>query len=125
MKTILIVDDEAYFSKSIEEALDPKKFTVINAVNGEEGLKVLEKSPLPDAVLLDINMPVMNGLEFLKKLNEKKGPPSKVPIIITSNVSTRETIGEGVALGVRGYIIKSNETPRTIAETIESLFTQS
>ena len=116
MKTILIIDDEVYFSKTIAETLDPKKYKVIAAENGEEGIKMVEQFA-PDAILLDINMPKMNGMEVLRKLNTKK-----IPIIITSNLSSRETISEGVALGVRGYIVKSNESPSTIADTIENLF---
>lgn len=116
MKTILVIDDEAYFAKTIEETLDQKKYKVLSAKDGEEGLKMIAESA-PDAVLLDINMPKMNGLEVLKKLDTRK-----VPVIITSNSSSRETISEGVALGVRGYIVKSNESARTIADTIENLF---
>lgn len=116
MKTILVVDDEPYFSKTIEETLDGKKYKVMSAGDGEEGLKMIEKFS-PDAVLLDINMPKMNGIEVLKKLNTKK-----VPVIITSNLSSNQTISEGVALGVRGYIVKSNESPATIAGAIEDLF---
>lgn len=116
MKKILVVDDEAYFAKTIEAALDSKKYKVITAGDGEEGLKMIEKES-PDAVLLDINMPKMNGIEVLKKLDTKK-----VPVIITSNLSSKQTISEGVALGVRGYIIKSNESASTIASTIDGLF---
>jgi DNA-binding response OmpR family regulator len=116
MKTILIIDDESYFAKSVEATLDPKKYKVIAAVNGEEGLAMVEKFS-PDAVLLDINMPKMNGMEVLKHLDTKK-----FPVIITSNLSSRETISDGVAMGVRGYIIKSNESLEAIASTIEGLF---
>ena len=116
MKTILVIDDESYFAKTIEATLDPKKYKVIKAENGEEGLKMIEKES-PDAVLLDINMPKMNGMEVLKKLNTKK-----VPVIITSNISSKQTISEGVALGVRGYIVKSNESAQTIADSIQNLF---
>ena len=116
MKKILVVDDELSFAKIIEATLDPKKYKIITALDGEEGLKMIEKES-PDAVLLDLNMPKMNGMEVLKKLNTKK-----VPVIITSNSSSRETISEGVALGVRGYIIKSNESAGAIASTIEDLF---
>ncbi len=116
MKTILVVDDEDYFAKSIEATLDPKKYKVISAKDGEEGLKMIWQAP-PDAILLDINMPNMNGLEMLKKLNA-----NKIPVIITSNLSSRDIISEGVALGVRGYIVKSDESPHTIADVIENLF---
>ena len=116
MKKILVIDDEAYFCKTIQETLDPKKYTVLAAEDGEQGLKIIEVSS-PDAVLLDINMPKMNGLEVLKKLNTKK-----IPVIITSNLSSKETISSGVALGIRGYLIKSDESPSTIASAIENLF---
>jgi len=116
MKTILVIDDEDYFVKTIEATLDPKKYRVISAMGGEEGLKMIE-TKFPDVVLLDINMPGMSGIEVLKKLDTKK-----IHVIITSNLSSRETISEGIALGARGYIIKSNESGNTIASTIEDLF---
>lgn len=118
MKTILVVDDEPYFSKTIEATLDAKKYKVISAPDGEVGLKMI-KEKKPDAVLLDINMPKMDGMEVLKRLNLDK---IKVPIIITSNLNSRETISDGIELGVRGYIIKSNESAQTIADSIEDLF---
>jgi DNA-binding response OmpR family regulator len=116
MKTILVVDDDPSFAKIIEATLDLKKYKIITALGGEEGLKIIEKES-PDAVLLDLSMPKMDGIEVLKKLNTKK-----VPVIITSNLSTREIISEGVALGVHGYIVKSNESSNAIASTIEDLF---
>lgn len=118
MKTILVIDDESYFAKIIEATLDPKKYKVISAGSGEEGLKMIE-TKFPDAVLLDINMPEMGGIEVLKKLNTKK-----LPVIITSNLSSRETISEGIALGARGYLVKSNESASAIASTIEELFSK-
>ncbi len=116
MKKILVVDDEAYFAKTIEATLDPKKYEVFAAEDGEKGLEMIEKMS-PDAVLLDINMPKMDGMEVLKRLNTKK-----LPIIITSNLTSSQAISDGVSLGIRGYIIKSNESPDTIAKAIEDLF---
>ncbi len=116
MKKILVVDDEPYFAKTIGATLDPKKYMVIAAADGLEGLKMI-KDQSPDAVLLDINMPKMDGMEMLKKIDT-----SKIPVVITSNLTSRDTISEGVALGVRGYIIKSDESAHTIADTIEGLF---
>ncbi len=116
MKTILVVDDEPYFAKTIEATLDPKKYKVLAAEDGEVGLKMIEQNS-PDAVLLDINMPKLGGMEVLKKLDTKK-----VQVIITSNLTSKDIISEGVALGVRGYIIKSNESAATIADSIEDLF---
>ncbi len=116
MKTILIVDDEPYFAKTIEATLDPKDFKVVTAGDGEEGLKKIDEIH-PDAILLDINMPNMNGIAMLKKINTKL-----IPVIITSNLSSTEVISGGIALGARGYIIKSNESTQTVADTIVNLF---
>ena len=116
MKTILIIDDEEYFAKTIREVLDSKKYKIITASDGEEGLNTAARTQ-PDAILLDINMPKMNGLDFLRALKN-----NKIPIIITSNLSSMQTISEGVELGVRGYIVKSNESTEAIAEAIEGLF---
>ncbi len=116
MKTILVIDDEVYFAETIKLALDKQKYTVLTAQDGEDGLKII-KEKKPDAILLDINMPRMDGMEMLRALG-----PNKIPIIITSNQASRDSISEGVELGVRGYLVKANESPKTIAETIEGLF---
>lgn len=119
MKKILVIDDDPFFKKAISSAVDPSAYEVSFAVDGEDGLKKVEES-VPDIILLDILMPKMNGLEFLKQLNEKYGS-NKIPVLITSNLSSMEKISEGVELGVRGYIIKSDESIKTIVSTIESL----
>ncbi len=116
MKTILVIDDEMYFADAIRLALDKQKYTVLTAGDGEDGLKMI-KEHKPDAILLDINMPKMDGMEMLKRLDS-----TKIPVIITSNEASRDSISEGVALGVRGYLVKANESPKTIADTIEGLF---
>ncbi len=116
MKTILVIDDEIYFSKTIEATMDPKKYKVLAAMDGEEGLKMAAKYS-PDVILLDINMPKLDGMEVLKRLDT-----AKIPVIMTSNLTSSSVISEGVLRGVRGYIIKSDESPHTIADTIENLF---
>lgn len=118
MKKILVVDDESYFGALVKATLDPKKYTILLAKDGEEGLKMIGESS-PDAVLLDINMPKMGGIEVLKRID-----PKKIPVLITSNLSSKEVISEGIALGARGYIIKSNESTDTIASSIEELFVE-
>lgn len=119
MKKILVIDDDQFFAKAIHSAMDTSKYEVITALDGDEGLKQVEKST-PDVILLDIMMPKMNGLEFLKQLNNKYGS-NKIPVLITSNLSSMEKISEGVELGVRGYIIKSDESIKTIISTIDTL----
>ncbi|MDB5244254.1 MAG: response regulator [Parcubacteria group bacterium] len=118
MKKILIVDDDMTFVAMMKAALDPKKYEVTSAGNGIEALSTLEES-MPDLILLDIMMPKMDGIEFLTEMNKKYGE-HKTSVLITSNNSSLDKISEGVALGIKGYFIKSNESLHGIIAMIES-----
>lgn len=123
MKKILIVDDNVFFAKTVSNFLPPDKYEVVTAEDGEEGLKKLQ-SEKPDLVLLDILMPKIDGIEFLKILQSKRIKDKgefPVPIVITSNLSNINKISEGVALGVKGYIVKSDENLQNIASSIEQV----
>ena len=119
MKKVLIVDDDIIFLKTMTAKLTEFNYEVISAVDGEEGLAraTIEK---PDLILLDIKMPRMDGISFLKALRSNKDMP-KMPVLITSNLSGTDNIAEGIALGVRGYIIKSNETLDTLVREVEAI----
>ncbi len=124
MKKILVIDDDQFFPITIKEALDAKKYEVRFARDGIEGLAAVDISK-PDAILLDINMPNMDGMQFLMALNKKIGHKDTIPVIITSNLSGMDTISQGLALGVRGYIVKSDESLETIATAVDNLFLKS
>src|SRR3989338_7600493 len=119
MKNILILDDDVTFVETMKASLDSAKYSVTTAGDGMEGLKKMEELK-PDLVLLDIKIPKMDGMEFLKQINEKYGE-GKTPVLITSNLSALEQIGEGVALGIRGYFIKSNESLKSIIGMIDKI----
>jgi CheY-like chemotaxis protein len=120
MKTILIVDDEAAFAEALTAVMDKEKYEVIAASDGLKGLEAVAKK-MPDAILVDIKMPNMNGIEFLEKLAQLRGN-AQIPVIITSNDSSLETISRGAEFGIRGYIIKSNESLKTIVTMIDHMF---
>lgn len=123
MKKILIVDDNVFFAKTVSDFLPADKYTVVTAEDGEDGLKKLQ-SEKPDLILLDVLMPKIDGIEFLKILQSKRKKNKgelPVPIIITSNLSNINKISEGVALGVKGYIVKSDENLQSIANSIEQI----
>ncbi len=120
MKTILLLDDDTTFVAHVKALLGSREYTVLSASNGVEGLKILETCT-PDAILLDINMPLMNGLDFLKKANEKFGK-GKIPVLITSNMEGMDKVSEGLELGIRGYIVKSKESLESLQLSIQNLF---
>lgn len=120
--TILLVDDEAHIRKYVGLILrqlgSPK---IIEATNGEEGVAAYLREN-PDLVLLDVNMPIMDGIETLKKLKEID--PECVVVMLTS-LANRQTIEQAVELGASNYIRKDasrDEITKALTETIEACF---
>ena len=120
--SILLVDDEAHIRKYVALILKQLGATkIVEATNGEEAIAIFQQQK-PDLVLLDISMPLMNGLETLKKL--KAIDPESTVIMLTSMVN-RQSIDEALALGAANYIRKDNpkeEIAQAIKETIEERF---
>ena len=118
-KTILIVDDDVAFQKTMAAKLEALTYKVVSAMDGEEGFNkaVSEK---PDLILLDMKMPKLDGIGFLKKI-KARGEKPEIPTLITSNLSTTDKISEGIAFGVKGYIVKSDETLETIVKEVEDI----
>ena len=120
--SILLVDDEAHIRKYVALILKQLGATkIVEATNGEEAISIFQQQK-PDVVLLDISMPLMNGLETLKKL--KAIDPESTVIMLTSMVN-RQSIDEALALGAANYIRKDNpkeEIAQAIKETIEERF---
>ena len=116
-KKILVIDDDKTFQKTIKDTLEHLGYVLAEAYDGEEGLEKVEKEK-PDMILLDIVMPKLGGMEFLRILN-KDDHQNQIPILITSNFSGSNMIEEGMKLGIRGYIVKSDESLKTIVNNIE------
>ena len=120
--SILLVDDEAHIRKYVALILKQLGATkIVEATNGEGAIAIFQQQK-PDVVLLDISMPLMNGLETLKKL--KAIDPESTVIMLTSMVN-RQSIDEALALGAANYIRKDNpkeEIAQAIKETIEERF---
>jgi len=122
MRKILVIDDDQTFRELITSGVEKNEYEVATAADGVEGLEQLTKST-PDLILLDIMMPRMNGVEFLEKMKEM-AHEKPIPVIITSNDSSLDTISRGAELGVRGYIVKSAESMKTIMSSIERVFAE-
>jgi CheY-like chemotaxis protein len=122
MKKILVIDDDQTFRELITSGVEKDQYEVRTAADGVQGLEELTKSA-PDLILLDIMMPRMNGVEFLEKMKEMH-MEKPIPVIITSNDSSLDTISRGAELGVRGYIVKSAESMKTIMASVERVFAE-
>ncbi|MBI4653236.1 response regulator [Candidatus Kuenenbacteria bacterium] len=105
-KTILIIEDEISLQNILKKRLERENFLVLEAKNGEEGLDIALRER-PDLILLDIIMPVMDGLTMLKKLREN-GWGKNVMVILLTNLSDNEKIAEAVVHGTYDYLVKSD-----------------
>lgn len=102
--TILAVDDNPHNLKILEETLSKEGFTVLTSTNGTDALQIAEQQT-PEAILLDIIMPEMDGIEVCRKLKEK--PETKeIPVIFLSAKNHIEDIRKGFEAGGVDYIFK-------------------
>jgi DNA-binding response OmpR family regulator len=120
MKKILVIDDDQTFCELIRASADKDTYEVITASDGSAGLAMLDRIT-PDIILLDIKMPRLNGIEFLEAMR-KSEKNKNIPVLITSNDASMDTIAHGAELAVRGYFIKSNETMNSIFQIIGKIF---
>ncbi len=113
---LLIVEDD----KSIRDLycikLEKSGFEVFAAEDGGKGLDMAKKE-LPDIILLDVMMPVMNGFEVLKQLR-KYDPTKETPVIILSNFGEIDQMTNGFTAGATDYLIKAEHTPSDVVEIV-------
>ncbi len=109
---ILIVDDNDTYRNVVKKTMELSGFEVADAVNGQLGLN-LAKQFHPELMLVDIYMPVMDGMMLLSEL--KKDPNlSKIPVVMVTNV--QEELDGAVKAGAEEAVLKSSVTPHQIIE---------
>lgn len=105
-KKILIVEDEISLINVLYDKLTHEGYEVLKAMDGKEGLK-LALSDLPDLILLDINMPVMDGITMLKELRkDERG--KKVEVVMLTNFSEYKLLADAMEQGAHDYLVKSD-----------------
>ena len=112
-KTILTIDDSASIRQMVALTLKGAGLTVLEAGNGAEGLTKATTNTV-HAVITDLNMPVMNGIEFIRKFRQH--PTSKgVPIILLTTESDETLKAEAKAAGATGWIVKPFKQDQLLA----------
>ena len=106
-KKILIIEDDLTFQNLVELGLEKEGFEVLKAQNGEEGLEVALRER-PDLILLDIIMPVMDGMTMLAKLRENPWGRSAKVILLSNMSDTGKVKKEHEDYGAYAYITKAN-----------------
>jgi two-component system chemotaxis response regulator CheY len=119
--TVLIVDDSPAMRSFVKRVLEMSGFdmsTCHEAGNGKEALDLLTNEWV-DVVLTDINMPVMNGQEFVQNLAANEALRS-IPVIVVSTDRTDDRVREMIALGAKGYVKKPFQ-PEELREELEKV----
>lgn len=118
-KKICIIDDDADLREIYLMKFNQEGFDVSLATNGEEGMKsIREKSP--DIILLDLQMPVKNGVEVLQELQEDT-ELSKIPVIVLTNIDNEDAFREVGEYETRFYLIKSLTTPQQAVDYVREV----
>lgn len=114
--TVLIVEDDKEIRDLYSEAFKIAGITVITATNGEEGV-ALALEHHPDAILMDIMMPVMGGHEAMNKIR-KDSWGKRAKVVCLTNMDDAENIVHAVEQGSEEYIIKANMTPKEVVNQV-------
>lgn len=117
MKSCLIVDDSKVIRMVAKKILQELEFETVEAADGKQALDAC-LAKMPDGVLLDWNMPVMNGIEFLRELRAAPGGDKPIVVFCTTE-NDIEHIQEAIQAGANEYIMKPFDS-----DIIQAKFTQ-
>lgn len=117
MTKIAIIEDDSVISQMYRMKFEADGFTVEVAGNGQDGVGLVKEFQ-PDLILLDMQMPVMNGDEALAAIRAEDWGKT-IPVIILTNMGEEEAPKTLRALGIHSYIVKADLTPRQVAERVK------
>ncbi|NCQ06210.1 MAG: response regulator [Candidatus Moranbacteria bacterium] len=118
-KKVCIIDDNDDIREIYRMKLTIEGYDVLTAKNGKEGMEIIRESH-PVVILLDIEMPVMNGIEVLAEL--KKDPVLvKIPVIILTNQDNEGAFKQVGEYNTAFYVIKALATPQKVADLIKEV----
>lgn len=116
MAKVLIVEDEAMLNDAYKIIMERQGHKVTQVYNGQEAIDSINKDE-PDLILLDLRMPVMDGVEFLDTLKPAKNYP-KIKIIVFSNYDVQKDIDEAFKQGATRYLLKAWASPKELVRIV-------
>lgn len=117
---VLIVDDDPALQKLVTVLLNRAGMNTVSAMNATEAAQILRQKPLPHIVILDLMLPEISGIDFLKQMRQKKAFDD-LPVIILSALADPDQIREGLDSGADRYLTKpylANNLVRTVQEVV-------
>lgn len=113
---ILVVEDDTALRDAYETILSAAGYSTRIAANGEEALK-LTKKETPDLIFLDLRMPVLDGIGFLRAYQPKEKHPD-VKVIVFSNYDMQQEVDEAYELGAERYVLKAWASPKELVKIV-------
>ena len=117
MTKIAIIEDDPVISQMYRMKFETDGFDVQLADNGKRGVALVE-AYLPDIILLDVQMPEMDGAEALSIIRKAEWGKT-IPVIILTNMGEEESPKELRSLGIESYIVKASLTPRQVVQRVK------
>lgn len=115
MKKIMIIDDDRDLQEIYKINFEMAGYEVMQELDGLDGISsVVDKKP--DIVLLDINMPNMDGFAFLKAMNDNTS--INIPVVVCSNLSDKETYAKAVSAGAVSVLLKVDHSGKQLVDKI-------
>lgn len=104
-KTIFVIEDDKLLNNLLVEKLTNSGFNAVGFLNGEDALECLKENK-PSAILLDLLLPGINGLDVLTKIRENP-ETKKIPVMVVSNVDQEDYVKRARAIGIEDYLLKA------------------
>ena len=119
MTKIAIIEDDQVISQMYRMKFEADGFTVQVAYDGQSGVE-LARTMTPDIILLDMQMPGMNGAEALAKIRSQTWGKT-IPVIVLTNLGEEEAPKNLHALGIDSYIVKADLTPKQVVDRVKKV----
>lgn len=119
---IAIIEDDVALVQMYRMKFEAEGFDVATAGEGKSGLELIQ-SFVPDIILLDLMMPVMDGAEMLSRLRKEEWGKN-IKVVILTNVGESEAPPKLKTLGVSGFILKAEMTPKQVADQVKAVLQQ-
>lgn len=118
-KNILVVEDDLSLNEAYKMILESSGHNTRTAYDGKEALKLVAEQE-PDIIFLDLRMPIMDGIEFLKEYQPKKNH-KHVKIIVFSNYDMQQEVDEAYELGAERYVLKAWASPKELLKLVDDI----
>lgn len=117
---VLIIDDDEFLLNMYSVKFRKNGLEVLTSSSGGDAIRRLKEGMIPDAIILDIVMPGMDGFEFLEKIRAEK-LVERVPVIVLTNQGQSSDIDRAKNLGIQSYIVKASTIPSEVLSELTKL----